>query len=273
MRILSPYSDYYDKMRCYSNPTYCSNDFTYVRKTKDIIFPGMRINFTAEQDNEELKHKINRYIIGFCGNWYFMYSSKTRNNYYNVEHQHLNYDFYSHIKDALVQNFDSKYLKKNYSKNTFATYSIFKKHRKPTFIGTLQTVLNVYTKYENNLLKEYTEILKPLNLFEKHNTPILEIKYNANTLRDHTLVINPNLEKLSFYKLIEGNIAYQEIEMFLGNELLPKDNPDQITDNNIKIANHGFDARSFRKDPSKAEKRLKRKINKLKKKNKAKDTK
>ncbi len=105
-----------------------------------------------------------------------------------------------------------------------------------------------------------------MNLFEKYNTPVLEVQFDTtNTNNKIKVILNPNLKKLSFYKLIEGNIAYQELEMFLGNELLPKDDAAQITDSLVLAGNHGFNKASFRKAPSKAEKRNKRRTHKLQK--------
>jgi len=257
-------------MQCYSNPTYCSDDFTYIRKTTEIpiLTQAVRgLHFIVSEIEEEVTHQIIRHIIGFCGNWYFIYSVKTRNNYYNLEHQHLNYTFYVNIKSALKSNFNIRNIKKQYKSNNFKYGSLFKKHRLSTFEKTLNKVLQIHTEYEQRELAKMTIILNKLNLFELHNTPVIEIKTHTN-YKYRNIILNPNLQKLSFYKHIEGNIAYQEIEMFLGNELLPKDNPDQITDNNILIANHGFGKTSFRKAPSKNDKRIKRKYNKLRKQNK-----
>lgn len=272
MNILSKFKDYYDSMRCYSNPTYCSDDFTYKRVTKEILIPRYdKLHFTLSHESSEHYNIIIRHIIGFCGEWYFMYSIKTSDHYYNLQNEHLNYTFYSNPAEAIRTNLNIKAITKSFKSNNWEYDSIFRKNKKATLKDTINHVLQIYTKYEKNRLKEFSVILNKQNLFKKYNTPVLEIQ--ANTVWEqgvgyqNIVTINPNLEKLSFYKLIEGNIAYQELEMYLGNELLPQDNAAQITDSLVLAANHGFNKASFRKAPSKADKRIHRQLNKERKRN------
>jgi hypothetical protein len=65
------------------------------------------------------------------------------------------------------------------------------------------------------------------------------------------LIINPVLNDFEFIKVIDPVTAYQEISMWIGGVLPKSDNAMiNITDED-RIKQHGFDKRSFRKDPTK----------------------
>lgn len=264
MKIISKFTDYYDKMRCYANPVYCSDDFMYIRKTKNATIPQDKIVIHTIHNSTYNKHDVIRNIIGFCGQWYFVYKIKVHDNYYNPENEYKNYLCFTNIRDVLKYNWKIKTIKKHYNSNTWEYSDIFRKFKQDTIPKTIEKVIQRYELHERLDLQKYTTYLNKLDLFKKYNTPTLLIS-SSQEIRKHTLTINPCLKELNFFNILEGNLAYQEIEMFLGNELLPQDDAEQITDNLILAANHGFNKASFRKPPSKAEKRAKRKANKSKK--------
>jgi len=74
-----------------------------------------------------------------------------------------------------------------------------------------------------------------------------------------TIAVNPELHALQFYRVFTPEQAYQELDMFLGGLAAPERNTVVIEDK-YRIPQHGFDAQSFRKDPSptRAEKRAAR---------------
>ena len=64
------------------------------------------------------------------------------------------------------------------------------------------------------------------------------------------LQINPPLKDIQFYRLFGAAEAFQELDMFWGGVLAPESNPTIGISDKDRIAQHGFDARSFRKGPS-----------------------
>lgn len=56
---------------------------------------------------------------------------------------------------------------------------------------------------------------------------------------------NASLKDVQFYKVVNPVTAFQEISMYLGNQLVKHDEPDAIADE-YRIAMHGYDRHSFR---------------------------
>jgi len=60
-----------------------------------------------------------------------------------------------------------------------------------------------------------------------------------------TIDTNAMLKPYEFFKVIDPFTAFQEISMYLGNQLVKHDQPDEIADE-YRIAMHGYDKHSFR---------------------------
>ncbi len=65
------------------------------------------------------------------------------------------------------------------------------------------------------------------------------------------LEINPPLKGIQFYRLFGAAAAFQELDMFWGGILAPESQPMVVISDKDRISQHGFNARSFRKDPTK----------------------
>ena len=96
-------------------------------------------------------------------------------------------------------------------------------------------------------LKKFKEEIKYLNIsniFIEYETPIFVIDY----VNSH-FIINPRLKDYGFQTIFDPVQAYQEIEMYIGNILLPKDKESTPLTDKEKIISKGFDLKtSFRKD-------------------------
>lgn len=64
------------------------------------------------------------------------------------------------------------------------------------------------------------------------------------------LQVNPPLKDIQFFRLFGAAEAFQELDMFWGGVLAPESNPTIGISEKDRIAQHGFDARSFRTGPS-----------------------
>jgi hypothetical protein len=65
------------------------------------------------------------------------------------------------------------------------------------------------------------------------------------------LEINPPLKGIQFYRLFGPVEAFQELDMFWGGVLAPESQPMVGIGDKDRIVQHGFNERSFRKDPTK----------------------
>lgn len=80
-----------------------------------------------------------------------------------------------------------------------------------------------------------------IELFYKHSTPVY-CKINNGSI-----LINPKLKDLEFYRIFDAYHAHQEIAMFVGGVLNQRENMTAEISDEDRIAKHGYDERSFRR--------------------------
>ena len=250
MRILSSFKDYYDSMRCYAM---CSNDFNYIRKTKKILLPDFKCNnFEIDLDEKAYNrnYTVNKFIIGFCGKYYQGFALKTDDGIQANKIIDYYYDY-----SVFTKYLNRKYLKKATSNPIRYSYlsGIPGKTVKEKVINTEKH----WARFFNDRFKTEIQQLEKLNLFNTYNTPAFvittELGYDYCRNQHNNCIINPDLSKYKFFKVFEGHYAYQELEMFLGSELMQNvNNAPQIVNDLVKIQQHGFDTKkSFRKAKTK----------------------
>jgi len=162
------------------------------------------------------------FIIGFCGKLY------------------VGWKLYSNGKDLSYG-----------GKELITTITYDDEHMKKIVQG------NSYTgKFVDNL--NYVLTYDPINLFRELNTPIFiyDADYGRTDIdkywRNHPkFFVNPLLKDYKFYKIFDAIQAFQEISMFLGGVLGNKEKEIVNVADKYKIAQHGFDKWSFRKEPEK----------------------
>lgn len=90
----------------------------------------------------------------------------------------------------------------------------------------------------------------PDTLFIKHKTPYMVIseKYWESHNPFLSVLTFPLLEDYGFNKIVPANQAWQEIEMYLSNVLVTERNPPVVIRDIDKVAKHGFNEKSFRKE-------------------------
>ena len=97
---------------------------------------------------------------------------------------------------------------------------------------------------------EYVENYDPINMFRELNTPVFI--YDSERRKPRTsdaLTIDPILKDYEFYKVVDAFQAFQEISMFIGGVLGRGEKEIIVVEDKYKIAQHGFDKWSFRKEP------------------------
>lgn len=87
-------------------------------------------------------------------------------------------------------------------------------------------------------------------LFQELHNPIFVLRRSkTRSIPSLEMIVNPNLKKLEFFRVSDAFTVFQEIAMYLGNNLVQIKQPDEVPDE-YKIIQHGYDPKySFRKQP------------------------
>jgi len=160
------------------------------------------------------------FIIGFCGKLYTGWKLyKISDSRYNSE---LNIDY----------SYDLEYMK-----------TILKSQ-------SLDDLVENYDYMKNHDVVE---------IFRQFNTPVFvyDVDFSRSLLNKSVyriggqtkFIINPLLKDYQFYKVFDAFQAFQEIQMFLGGVLGRGEKEIIEVADKYKIAQHGFDKWSFRKEP------------------------
>ena len=103
---------------------------------------------------------------------------------------------------------------------------------------------------------QYVKNYDALYLFRELNTPVFlydqdygRIDINPHSRYHPKFIINPLLKEYQFFRVFETFQAFQEIQMFLSGVLGNKEKEIVNVADKYKIAQHGFDKWSFRKEP------------------------
>lgn len=81
----------------------------------------------------------------------------------------------------------------------------------------------------------------------EYRNPFLELDSPVLAVVGSQLIVNPCLADVHFQKVKSPFEAWQEIEMFMTNDLAKQVDPAPLSDK-LRAAAHGFDKHSFRKD-------------------------
>lgn len=66
--------------------------------------------------------------------------------------------------------------------------------------------------------------------------------------REYFMVLNPSLKDLEFFRVYDAYTCYQQLEQWVDNHLVHAQRPQVTLSDEMKIAKHGFDKYSFRKE-------------------------
>jgi hypothetical protein len=237
MRIFSKFHDYYDtSLKFGIDPT-----IIYERKEEDItefiskqpkiegllnkikkdIFDPSYHNFTSFNVFDWYYNYLrsldilSKIVILFCGKVYFCY------NILVTEKEKI-YPFYPKTTQNIIYTFNDiiKYNKKEINnKDTNKIKSLFEKQGMKSDIA----------------FKLHFEL----------DSPIIMINSGA---RITTIIKNPNLKNIEFYRMIDPPTAFQELSMFIGGIMGGKSPAMIEVSDKDRIAKHGFDKYSFRKE-------------------------
>lgn len=94
---------------------------------------------------------------------------------------------------------------------------------------------------------EETSFDVPTDTFRYFDSPIIATSFDTSVI----LEVNPMLKDYNFEQVKDPYTAWQEISMFLGNELANQKDPNPPIPDKLKAQAKGFDKFSFRRAPTK----------------------
>ena len=226
MIIISKYNDYYDKSVGYG----VDKKIVYMRKQKSIELQNTDtlrkklISLIGKENKTSYKignDTIRPFFIGFCGKIYrgYSYTPYSRN----------------------LSRSDNIY---GFNKETFPENILFEKVREE-----YSFTRNEYTSL-SEILDKNSFVKEDVDFFQENKLVsfFFEDDYNSN------YIINPILSDFGFQKVMNSVQAFQEISMFISG-VLGTNERDMITiSDDEKVIKHGFNNRSFRKEPEKTNK-------------------
>ncbi|MDR1958712.1 MAG: hypothetical protein LBQ54_06670 [Planctomycetaceae bacterium] len=178
---------------------------------------------------EEHIPNTNIFFIGFAGKIYPFFEDQENSDQPD----------YILINEQIVDKYSLILLERVSSNNRYWWFQNLRreKGRKECLSDMRKSIMEVVGLTERNEL---------LSLFEKFKTAIFVYKPSTNKI-----VINERLNQYRFQKVLPPNVAFQELEMYVGSCLTQPVMEEPPLSDKIKAEIHGFDKHSFRKDKTK----------------------
>ena len=240
MRIVSKFHDYYDSCRVYG----ADPKLIYIRKTEEID-----ISWNLHHEKKQLElleaikpltdilkampcfsriYRINddlKGIIAFCGRAY---------PFYRLDNYHYTFEKVLQCIENQVKESTSKYLKE----------TLEHLNRTPTRPYKCDQRHSHLNKDSWKYFSNETDLNLPDSVHAYLKSPVIAIE-------NKTITINPMLSKYNFASQIDPFTAYQELSMYIGNNLATQMDPEINISDEIRAESKGFDKWSFRTKISK----------------------
>lgn len=227
MQIISNFRDYYDCIAKQGVDT----TLKYFRKTEILEIP-YKLPYSPSG-------LVKTRIVGFCGRLYPLV--------YLVDEELNTETLISCIEeiDAWVHSFYKKRELETYYKEQYRGFKFWLRFNRKK--------RGLQRKYFESLFDEINEIkdnppIYLLDFFISNSCPIFSIRQKDTSVSN--LIINDQLSKFQFEKVVDPYTAFQELSMFIGGMAAPEKPIPAIDDKTMAEAK-GFNKYSFRKDKSK----------------------
>jgi hypothetical protein len=266
MKIISKFKDYYDGLASHDAST-----GVYERTQSKI--PVDWIGYASSTIGQKRSYELSTGLVGFCGKLYpfIRYENEVENPKYHclgnpmvsstiktVEYLYSFEEFEVVRED--VKDVKSKRWRWNGMNDLMRGWDKNEDNAKLWFEQDWATLL---AKRENRWggNGKTPVYAKPRELFVEHKVPYFFLGHlgiKGASGQGYGVILNPCLTDYQFYRMFDAYTAYQEIEMFMNNEIVRPDDPfiEPISDE-AKAQAHGFDKFSFRKDKCKPKRRKK----------------
>ena len=231
MKIISDFHDYYDSVQKIDT----DKMHTYVRKTSVVklnrpIFKIENWHFEKLNRQTHMRDSINMHMfhLGFCGEIYT--GVNVGKCILGKSTDSIHYGDLKKIKQLYER------LEKPFAWN-YSRYEGMTKHM-------LKRLTECFESNNINRIKE---------LFLVHKVPAFIVLTNFKDDKyrfghDQEVILNPNLKEMEFFKIKDIYTAYQDIAMYIGNNLVDDRNNAWPIEDKLKVQSHGFDQHSFRKE-------------------------
>ena len=250
MRIISSFRDYYDNGLAYgSDPK-----LVYVRESKEIDMDEKGIH----KEIYECIHSMPDYqgiygVIAFCGKLYPVYQIEYRYDPISGKHRHKHFYSFGSLANYVNGNKFIEDVTNDCSNNDGDITNI--KYNINYVRKQIDEVLNKkkYSWGSKLLYHEHDAqfVGKVINdePFIKADAPI--ITYIKKFNRPLKMEINSRLNEYNFIQKFDPISCFQEIEMYIGNNLAKQVDPSVNFSDELKAEIAGFDEWSFRKQSKK----------------------
>jgi hypothetical protein len=232
MKIVSKFRDYYDGVQ----GMYRDDHPLYIRKniSLEIKNPFNRRSFKIGRIwVEDKEYMYKEFVVGFCGKIYYGVEVElSRTSWGNLPEKHVFYDMEKLNCFLNIYQSSSKWKDEFIKSNNGNNY---RWKQAPKFISRRDEIL------EDKSL---------LGIFTKHSVPSFVIDLTLD--QKEILSLNHELKKYEFYKQFDSYTAFQELDMYIGNDLAQSNDPSMPVGGDVVVAeSKGFNKFSFRKDKSK----------------------
>lgn len=250
MRIFSKYHDYYDTALSYGiDPSIIyerkDEDITELHSTQPFLFDKLSkiyskvFDFNASRiDNEDLQI-ISKTLILFCGKIYLcieiVYKVKNANKTIEkITERTTEFVYTLNAFKKIITNHTKIDLEKNLS----------------DYWTSNMSNMSADKRFRLLFEKQGTESGAVIDLHFKLDSPLIVMTKNVSSKSRKIFTIHKNscLKNIEFYKIVSPFEAFQELSMFIGGIMGGK-SPIMIeVSDKDRIAKHGFDKFSFRKE-------------------------
>ena len=237
MRVISKFKDYYDGCRAWRD-----EGLVYVREMKTIEWRKLD-NRAREKLSPLTKARaalpnmsyrsnvVTTAVIGFCGKVYpVMYANTHFNNELSVEGK-ATYD--SKSFEAELRKLKGK--RDTWERHYNEAIRLLGRNTTTKYRGEFEFTHLGWSKFTENFNNDIGD-----DIFVHLSAPVV-------LLTEHDLVINPCLKDYSFMTQLDPYTAYQELSMYVGNNLATQMDPNIDRTQDLIRDQKGFDKWSFRK--------------------------
>ena len=242
MKIISKFKDYYDNAHGWYSP-----EPTYIRENKEFYYPKLDNNIKKKLAISGLFDAMpvcdigNRYLIAFCGKVYPVYVGAE-----------LIFNSPDDLEKQLKKVLNGKTLTSVFDEKAFAKKHIQELYGK----GVPRYWRSSYLTHKSWKRFEALNFTVAPEAFIELNAPVFAVWERGGSCY---LTVNPMLNKLNFASHVDPYTAYQEIEMFVGNELVLQMDPNINRPDELVRDSKGFDEWSFKRHKEESKKRKKNK--------------
>lgn len=237
LRIISATHDYYDGLMSMDQ----DRETLYLRKrveTKELPkvevpdFPKFHMASYRYREWPHTIESIDHCMVGFC------------NKVYPIVRIWLDKNFEQRIVSCFNLEEVEDFFENHFSTDELAVYKSKGKFKWCSRSWLYRCVRKEWVQFFDECKQKQDSFE---HLFDKHQSPIFSYREWGHRW---SLVVNPVLKNMEFYRLFPAYQAYQELVMYLCNQTNPE-KPIPKVDDETLIEIKGFDKYSFRKDKSK----------------------